>query len=551
MTEVDDATEVAVTSGLRRTPRARPPGIRTAILVLVAGLAITAVVAWSAEVQYRSAESRLLVEQARQAGGTLAAAIPSTQTPLTTAAAVAEATSGSTAAFRRYMRPNVGGVSGFVTASLWSVRDGTVRVIASLGDAGGGRPPRSEVAAIASRAIASGTFVVIARLSGAPRLLTYADATGTKARGYVVYAERALPADRRSKVASSSSAFSELRYSIYLGHTANPRTLLSTDIPQGFGSAATARVTVPFGNSELTLVAIAAEPLTGSVPPRLPWILGVGGVLLSVAAALLTLRLVNGRRVAERDAGEIAILNHRLSDLYAEQRNIAVTLQRSLLPARTPDLPGLEVAVRYLPGAEGAEIGGDWYSVVSIDERHFGIVVGDVSGRGMRAAAVMAAIRFTIRALILEGNAPEDVLAKCDAQTRDLAHGHLATVLLGVGDLVERRVTLANAGHLAPLLVSDGTATFQPTTIGVPIGAPGTGYRSSTIDVPQGSILLLYTDGLVERRNENLTVGLQRLADAAVAAPADLEEFVTSICEQLTESADEDDVAILALRWDS
>jgi serine phosphatase RsbU (regulator of sigma subunit) len=299
------------------------------------------------------------------------------------------------------------------------------------------------------------------------------------------------------------------------------------------------------------LVALAALPLTGSGPSHLPWILGIGGLLLSIVAAVLVIRLVNGRRVAERDGREIAILNHRLSDLYAEQRNIAVTLQRSLLPIRTPQLPGLEVAVRYLPGAEGAEIGGDWYSMVSIDDRHFGIVVGDVSGRGMRAAAVMAALRFTIRALILEGNAPEVVLTKCATQTKDLTHGHLATVLLGVGDLAERRITLTNAGHPIPLLVANGAASFVHTQVGVPIGVAGSDYRPSTIDVPEGAILLLYTDGLIERRDENLSVGMQRLADVASAAPNDLEAFVTAICEQLTESADEDDVAMLALRWSS
>jgi serine phosphatase RsbU (regulator of sigma subunit) len=528
----------------------RVPGALTAVLVLVAGLAITAVVAWSAEVQYREAESRLLLEQTRQAGDVLLSAIPATQLPLATASELALATGGSPTVFRAYMRARMGGATGFLSASLWSIHDGRVTVVTSLGHDATDQVVDARDT-VASRALDSGSFVVIARLSGMPRRLTYADGIGTLTKGFVVYAERALPRNMRSRVASSNTAFSELRYAIYLGQSANPRTLLSTDLPGGLPTGDTARVTVPFGNSQLTLVAVAAQPLTGDVPAHLPWILGGFGLVLSIAGALLALRLVNGRRAAEGDAAEIALLNHTLADLYAEQRTIAVTLQRSLLPVRTPDLEGLEVAVRYLPGAEGAEIGGDWYSAVSIDGGRFGVVVGDVSGRGVRAAAVMAALRFTIRTLVLEGNAPADVLGKCVAHVKDLTHGHLATVLLGIGDLGQRTITMTSAGHLMPLLVADGLASYLEVPVGVPIGAPGRGYGTATISVPQGATLLLFTDGLVERRGENLDVGLERLAAAAARAPRDLDAFITSVCEELTEEADDDDVAMLALRWSS
>jgi len=447
----------------------------------------------------------------------------------------------------------LGGPTAFRMAALWEVRGNRVSTLAWLGGTERERPTPAMATSMAIGALSANSYDVTAMLRGAERSLAYADAVRAGHVDYVVFAERVLATDRRSRLASTSSAFSEFRYAIYLGAESSPEDLLATDFPGGIPAGGTAEVTIPFGQTSLTLVAAATVPLAGEESARLPWILGIVGVALSVLAALFAQRGVNRRRGAEHDANEIAILNHELSDLYAEQRTIAVTLQRSLLPVRVPEVPGIELAVRYLPGAKGLDIGGDWYSVVAIDEGRFALVVGDVSGRGVRAAAVMAALRFTIRTLLLEGNAPPDALRKCAAHIRDLAYGHLATVVVAIGEVAAQRLTISSAGHLRPLLVADGVVSYLDIAVGVPLGVPlgvsGASYSSTTVDVPKGATLLFFTDGLVERRGENLDVGLARLASVAAAAPEDLEDFITKVCEELTAETDDDDVAMLALRW--
>ena len=144
-------------------------------------------------------------------------------------------------------------------------------------------------------------------------------------------------------------------------------------------------------------------------------------------------------------------LYEQLGGLYGEQRTIAETLQQALLPRTNPSIPNLEIATRYVAGTVGVDIGGDWYSTLPIDDAHFAFVIGDVSGRGIDAASIMARLRFTIRAYLLEGHAPDTVLEMCSHQLDIEYDGHFATVLVGVGDLETRRVVLANAGHPRPI----------------------------------------------------------------------------------------------------
>jgi serine phosphatase RsbU (regulator of sigma subunit) len=363
----------------------------------------------------------------------------------------------------------------------------------------------------------------------------------------VVYAEHAVPADRRSAVASNS-AFADLNYAIYLG---SPTTghLLTTSFSHVPVGGSTDRAEVPFGDSELILVTAAAGQLGGTLSARLPWIFAILGVLLTAFAAWITRWLMRRRVEAERDAGKIRSLYGQLGDLYSEQRAIAETLQRALLPHVIPDIPHLEVAVRYVPGTQGMDIGGDWYSVLSIDERHFAFVVGDVSGRGVSAASVMAALRFTIRTLLLEGNSPAEVLRKCSIQIRGDIEGHFATAVVGIGDMERHEVSLANAGHLNPLLVRGGSTGFVQTSVGVPLGIPGGGYESVTVATPPASTMIAFTDGLVERRGESIDVGMDRLAVVTGAGQGPLDDLLTKIIGDLTDDQSEDDIAILALRW--
>lgn len=539
----DDGEAASAASLAPRRRKARSPYV-IGTVVLVLGLLATALVAWTTWSQYRDAEDRLLLVQTRQASDVILASIPSTQLPLTTAAQLAASTGGDARIIARYLSAYVGTSRGFSSVTVWKIEGHRLTTVLALGPTLGA----SAAERIAAAAPRTPLFTVVGQLHHGPPRLGYTTSEHSSKGTFVIYAERALPRDRHSRV-GSNVAFSDLHYAIYLGSTTRNRVLLTSDFPGLYPTGATDHARIPFGSSTLTLVTAPTGSLVGDLPARRPWLIAAFGALLSLGAAVLAMRLAMRRRDAERDADQIAGLHEQLAERYHEQRTIALTLQRSLLPVRLPEVPGLEIAVRYLPGEQGVEVGGDWYSVVAIDEHHVGFVVGDVAGKGVRAASVMAALRYTVRTLLLEGHPPDEVLATCAAQTHDVVRGSIATVLVGVADLPARSVTLSSAGHLAPLRLTESEAAYVTVDQGIPIGAPGPVYRTTCVETPAGTTLLSFTDGLVERRGEHLDVGLERLARSARRAQGDLEEFVTHVCEDLTGPGVEDDVAILALRW--
>ena len=287
----------------------------------------------------------------------------------------------------------------------------------------------------------------------------------------------------------------------------------------------------------------------GALGEVLPWIFLVGGTVLTVAAAAAAAELVRRGRDAEQAADTIAGLYSRLDSLYGKQHTIAETLQRALLPRSNPNIPGLEIASRYIAGADGVDIGGDWYGCIALDDGHFSFVVGDVSGRGLSAATVMARLRFTIRAYLLEGHAPEVVLGMCSRQLDLEEDGHFSTVLVGVGDLTSGEVTLASAGHPAPLVLSRSRPQYVALEPGLPLGIEPSIYVSTKLSLSPGSTLVAFTDGLVERRGESIEEGLGRLAQAAARPAGTLDELISSLIDQLAQSGAEDDIAVLAVRW--
>jgi serine phosphatase RsbU (regulator of sigma subunit) len=223
-------------------------------------------------------------------------------------------------------------------------------------------------------------------------------------------------------------------------------------------------VTTPFGNNSLYFVATPASDLGGSLLNRLSWIVAVLGTLFTLIAAVAAEQLVRGRRLAE----QLAIENQAL---YGEQRGIAQTLQRALLPEDFPDVPGLEFAVHYLPGTERVDVGGDWYDVIGVGTNDgFLFVVGDVPGRGIQAATTMACLHYAIRAYASQGDPPTTILSKLSGLLRVSTDGQFATVLCRAVDVERREVTLANAGHLPPLLVTADRCDYVETVRGAPIG---------------------------------------------------------------------------------
>ncbi len=252
--------------------------------------------------------------------------------------------------------------------------------------------------------------------------------------------------------------------------------------------------------------------------------------------------------VADRSA--VAIEHARL---YEREHAIAETLQRSLLPERIPDVPGVTVAVRYLPARTEADVGGDWYDMISLKHGTVGLAIGDVAGDGVPAASLMGQLRAALRAYALEGHPPATAMQRLNHLTHRVMPGRMATAVYIVLDLQSLAFSFANAGHLPPLVVEpDGSARFLGEASAEPLGALGHASYTSNDDVLRnGATLVLCTDGLVERRSEGLDEGLERLRSLAVSGPSEPSALCDHIIRgALGSAAGEDDVALVVLRAD-
>jgi serine phosphatase RsbU (regulator of sigma subunit) len=525
---------------------------RNVAIVVMVGVLITAGLSFGAYSLHDSNEDRLLNQRVREVGVVTGASIPALQTPLASAAVLAESTRGSPKAFRRLMSPTIvlkpaptnprDPNRRFASVSLWSANDSVRRPLAVVGD----QPELSTESAAAIREVFGRTagkerLAIGNLLAARERRLGYAYRVSPRAH-YVVYAEVALPRQRQARI-GKDQAFAELDYAIYLGKTANSRFLLASSTGGALLHGRSASAIVKFGDSDLLVVMSPRTQLGGALLARLWWILGILGLVLTFGAATLVGRLSRRRQVAESLAAENA-------QLYAEQRTVAQTLQHSLLAEAFPEIEGLEFGARYIAGVEGIDIGGDWYDVVRVDQRHILIVVGDVSGRGLEAATMMASLRFSARAYGAEGHSTGTILTKLSALASVARDGHFATVLCGLLDVTTGRVTVANAGHPAPLLITPTGGEYVQTPIGVPVGVGrGATYEEVEFTFPRGSTLLLYTDGAIERRGERLDVGLQRLKDVSAGAAGSLEAVLDTIVHGVLAEGTEDDTAMLGVRW--
>ena len=514
-------------------------------------LVLTGVSTWAAVQVDRNSEHRLLQVQTKQAAAVLSTAILVIQEPLGTALSVQGVAGpmGDTSAFTNLMSAYVGTGKPFESASLWQRKGEQLVKLASVGRAPIMAPQRPETTDYLRKAFDAKTFTVQLLSAGTKQGIGYAQADPRS--NFVVYAERAIPSDRRAPV-DRNSAFSELNYAIYLGPRLTRQALSTTDVAPATlplrGN--TSRVEVPFGNSVLTLVTTPRHHLGAALGNRLPWIVLVVGLLLTLIASRTGRQLARGRQDAEEDAATITHLYERVGTLYGQQRELSERLQRALLPQSNPSIPNLEITSDYQAGARGVDIGGDWYSIIGLDDHTFGFVVGDVSGRGIDAVAVMARARFTIRTYLFDGHDAATTLEKCSRQFDIMSDGHMTTAVVGVGDWDTGRVTIASAGHPNPLVVTEDSAEFVTTTPGWPLGVGATTYTSTTFQLTPGATLLCYTDGLVERRTEDIDTGLRRLAASAKnLGPASVGDLVTDVVGSLRTADAADDVAVLAIRW--
>jgi anti-sigma regulatory factor (Ser/Thr protein kinase)/putative methionine-R-sulfoxide reductase with GAF domain len=253
--------------------------------------------------------------------------------------------------------------------------------------------------------------------------------------------------------------------------------------------------------------------------------------------------------VLELAAGRVApgIERARLLDQLGQERLAAETLQRGLLPDTVPPLGDVDVAVRYVPAR--SEVGGDWYDVIALDHARVGIAIGDVVGHGVRAAALMSQMRAAMRAYALLDPDPASVLTNLDRYLQHSSPNGMATVAYAVLDTTTGALEYASAGHPPAILVDEIEARTLEAPTRPPLGVQHfSRFPTTVMSLPVGTTMLVYTDGLIERRGESLSVGIERLCQAAIGLRSP-ELLCARVVQQLLGPvAAEDDVALVAVR---
>lgn len=244
--------------------------------------------------------------------------------------------------------------------------------------------------------------------------------------------------------------------------------------------------------------------------------------------------------------------------LYGREAYIADALQRTMLPDSLPQPTGVRLASRYLPAAETARVGGDWYDAIPLPGSRVALVVGDVMGHSMTSAAIMGQLRTTAQTLAGLDLPPQEVLHHLDEQAQRLGTDRMATCLYAVYDPVAHRITIANAGHPPPVMLHrGGRAEVLRVPSGAPIGVGGVDFEAVELDAPAGATLVLYTDGLVESRIRDVWTGIEQLRErlaetAQLTGPNSppLEPLCDEVLDMLGPGDRDDDIALLAARFD-
>ena len=242
-------------------------------------------------------------------------------------------------------------------------------------------------------------------------------------------------------------------------------------------------------------------------------------------------------------------LEARLTAELAQERHIALELQRAILPLHDGpfELPGLRAVVRYLPATRGSQVGGDWYITAEMPTGQVLIAIGDVAGHGLAAAAGMARLRGALAGLAITGAAPDRLMGWLNDLVRHVAPEHTASVAAGYFDPATRVLTWAQAGHPPPVLVRGAWAAPLDPPDGILLGAGEDGYAVTSLRLRAGDVLLLYSDGLVERRDRSLDDGLATLARSARGI-GDPEQVIAAALQALGSTDPEDDTCLVALQ---
>jgi serine phosphatase RsbU (regulator of sigma subunit) len=269
-----------------------------------------------------------------------------------------------------------------------------------------------------------------------------------------------------------------------------------------------------------------------------------------VARAAMLRDAVEGlRAVHERDEQR----SSELSEALAYEANVAATLQHTMLPHAPEPIAGTDLAARYLPANVGLEVGGDWFDVIDIGDGRIGVVVGDVVGRGLNAAAVMGQLRSATSAAVVATQSPSRALGVLDRIALSIEGAGCATAFSAMVDLERSEVTYSSAGHLPALILDrDGHCELLDRAQSRPLGVhlDDARWTEAAASFPRGSTLVLYTDGLVERRREAIDIGIERLTDCLTAhrdhSCHDLANVIIAALSD--EEARDDDIALIVLR---
>jgi serine phosphatase RsbU (regulator of sigma subunit) len=492
---------------------------------------------------YNQTENRLLRQRTSEAGQALEISVSNLKSPLDAAAALALGTDGDAAKFAALIKPYIS-PKYFSSASLYRIGSTTpittVGIQTSLATDG-------DATAAALSSAAKNPFVIVNLLHGDTRRLGYAVADAPKdAAKYVVYAERTLNPDPNARQ-RTDQPFAQLDYAIYLGDKAEADNLLSSSVRDLPLEGRTAEKLVPFGNSQLFLVMTPIGHLSGDLFANLWWIVAIAGVVVATAFALLVRRLLDRGDVAE----ELATENERL---FGEQREIAETLQLSLLPQHLVAPQGCEVAARYWPAGSANLIGGDFYDMFAVDDSRWGIAIGDVCGKGIEAAALTGLARHTLRAAARSATTPDEVLRAVHRALRDHEPSTFCTACFA---FVERadgdsyRIEMSLGGHPQPLLRHANGFVEPVGELGMLLGILEPTLSNTVVQLEADDTLVFYTDGLTDAPAQQ-AVSVDELATLLQLAGQqpieDLADSIRALKRGRRPLGSGDDTAILILR---
>jgi PAS domain S-box-containing protein len=320
--------------------------------------------------------------------------------------------------------------------------------------------------------------------------------------------------------------------------------VLESDLPPDIAAELANGVRVRPDTDRRRLTSFLAVPLVGTDGP-------IGALGLGYS--------FSGRQYTEDDVPIALELARRVAPAFEnarrfeDSREVIEVLQRSLLPAALPDLPGISVTGRYLPGAEGLRIGGDWYDALVLRDGRLFLAIGDVVGHGVRAASSMGRLRNTLEIYAVAQQSPAAMLDNLNRHFSGFPDADMATVGVLVYDPTTGAVQFATAGHPPPLLRdAGGSVRYLDPPRGMPVCAsPRAQYEETTTVIEPGATLLLYTDGLIERRQESLDAGLERLARVVHDGPTDVEALADHVIDHLVSRQETtDDVALLVVRFE-